>query len=247
MLPLRVLAADAQPITIEASGSLVWHQSDKTYHAIGDASATRGTLTVHADELTAHYTEVKGQNEIQSLDAKGHVTIVQEGNTAVGPLANYDMNSGDMVMTGTGLKLTGANGDTLTAEQQITFNDKTGVAHALGAPVVTRQDRNIRARQLDAQFMKDADNNWVLQTATATSDVIVTAKDSIATGNHGFYDATKNTALLTGDVKIAKGQNTMTGDRAEINTTTGEARLLPAETAPGAPKGRVKAILYQSK
>ncbi len=204
---------------------------------------------VHADELVAHYIEAKkGENEIQSLEAKGNVKITQDGNVGVGTSANYDMNTGQMVMRGPAANLTGANGDTLSAEQEVQFNDKTGVAHAVGKPVITRpDDRTLRASQIDGQFVKDKDNNWVLQTATATNNVVVTTKDSIATGNHGFYDAAKNTALLTGNVKIAKGQNTMTGDRAEINTATGEARLLPAEVAAGATKGRVRAILYQSK
>jgi len=247
LLLLPRLAWAADPITIEASGSLVWHQSDKTYHAIGDAVATRGALIVHADELIAHYIEVKGQNQIQTLDAKGHVNINQLGNIAVGPAAHYDMNTGDMVMDGQNLKLTSAKGDTLTANQEIQFNDKTGLSHAIGQPVMIRLDRQLHADRLDGQFVTDADNNWVLQTATSTDHVIVIAKDSIATGNHGFYDAVKNTALLTGDVKIAKGQNTMTGERANINMTTGEATLLPAEGTAGAPKGRVKAILFENK
>ena len=203
---------------------------------------------VHADELIAHYTEAKkGENDIQSLEAKGNVKITQDGNVGVGPYAHYDMTTGDMVLQGAGSKLTGANGDTLAAEEEIQFNDKTGVSHAVGRPVITRPDRTLRATRIDCQFVRDKDNNWVLQNATATDHVIVTAKDSIATGNHGFYDAPKNTALLTGNVKVAKGQNTMVGERAEINTDTGEARMLPAAASanPNAPKPRVRAILYQ--
>lgn len=204
---------------------------------------------MRADELVAHYTVTKGKNDIQSLEAKGNVQIQQSGNTASGPTANYDLVSGEMVITGAGLKLSSAKGDVLTAEEQITFNDKTGTAHAVGMPSITRGDRTLRAQRMDGVFVRDAENNWALQTATAQDSVTVTAKDSIATGSQGTYDAAKNTALLTGNVKIARGQNQMNGDRAEINLATGEARLLPAmgtNPATGA-KPRVRALLYQSK
>ena len=239
------------PITIEASGSLVWKQADKTYHALGDAVATRGAMTVHADELTAHYTENNGQNEIQALEAMGHVTILNNGSTASGPYARYDMTTGDMKLTGTDLKLSNAKNETLTAQQEISFNDKTGQSYAIGQPLLARPDRTLAAVRLDGQFVKDAQNAWTLQTATATDNVVIRtgllgANPSVSTSDHGFYDAQKDTALLSGHVKLSRGQNQMNGDRAEIDMKTGLSRLLPSAEATS-PDHRVRAILYQNK
>jgi lipopolysaccharide export system protein LptA len=245
LLLLLPINAQAEPIEIEASGSLVWQQSDKTYRAIGDAVAVRGTLTVRADELTAHYDDSTGKNEIQSLVARGNVQINNNGSIATAPAARYDVVAGDMILQGANSNITGQNGDVITAEQEIQFNDKTGKAHAVGSAIITRVDRQLSAQRIDAQFMRDANNEWILQSAKTAGDVVITtgmntASPSVARGNAGFYDATKNAAMLTGDVKITRGQNQLNGARAEIDMNTGQARLLPS---PG--QGRVRGLLYQ--
>lgn len=254
LLPIKAIAAQTvsaspaapgQPVEIEAAGSLVWQQSDKTYRAIGDATAVRGKLRVRADELIAHYVEANGKNEIQRLEAKGNVQIDNDGNTAVGPYGIYDTVSGDVILQGQNLKLTAPNGDSLTAQQEINFNDRTGKAYAIGAPFLTRADRTIASERIDAQFARDQQGGWALQNAVANQNVIITTgigtpEPSIASGNQGTYDATKSTALITGDVKIKKGPNQMNGERAEIDMNSGIARLLPSQGT-----GRVKALLYQ--
>lgn len=242
LLPIKAIAAE--PVAIEAAGSLVWQQSDKTYRAIGDATATRGNLHIRADELIAHYEETNGKNEIRFLEANGNVQINNDGNLAVGPYGSYDTQTGDVILKGADLKLTASNGDSLTAQNEIQFNDKTGKALALGQPFITRTDRTLAAEKVDAQFMRDQHGGWVLQNATAQQNVIVTTgigtpEPSIAAGDQGFYDAAKGTALLTGNVKIKKGPNQLNGARAEIDMNSGQARLLPDGT------GRVKALLYQ--
>jgi len=244
-------ASSKEPIVIEAAGSLVWQQADKTYHAIGDASATRGALNIKADELIAHYVEENGQNQIQFLEANGHVVINDNGAIAVAPHAQYNTVTGDMDLTGQNLKITTKKNEILSANQQIQFNDKSGKAMALGAPVMTRPDRKLSADRLDGQFVKDETGNWTLQTGNAAGHVITTsgigtANPSISTSDTGFYDAAHGTALLTGNVKLSRGQNQLNGDRAEINMNTGESRLLPS-LSPNSPDHRVRAILYQNK
>ncbi len=247
LLLLPINARAAEPVEIEAAGSLVWQQSDKTYRAVGDATAVRGKMNIRADELIAHYVEINGKNEIQRLEAKGNVIINNDGSMASGPYGIYDTVSGDVIMKGQNLKLTAANGDSLTAQQEVQFNDKTGKASALGAPFITRADRTIAAERIDAQFMRDQTGGWALQNATVNQNVIITTgigtpEPSVAVGSQGFYDAAKGSALLTGDVKIKKGPNQLNGERAEIDMNSGIARLLPGAGGSG---GRVKALLYQ--
>ncbi|HCM84369.1 MAG TPA: LptA/OstA family protein [Alphaproteobacteria bacterium] len=247
LLPINTVFA-AEPIEIEAAGSLIWQQSDKTYRAVGDATAVRGKLQIRADELIAHYIDTNGKNEIQLLEAKGNVQMNNDGNLASGPYGSYDANSGNVILRGADLKLIATNGDTLTAQQEIQFNDKTGKSSATGAPFLARADRTLAAEKIDAQFIRDANGGWVLQNATANQNVIITtgigtAEPSIASGSQGFYDAGRGSALLTGDVRIKKGQNQLNGQRAEIDLNSGIAKLLP-DIGGGKP-GRVKALLYQ--
>ncbi len=244
-------APSKEPIQIEASGSLIWQQSDKTYHAIGDASATRGALNVKGDELIAHYVEQNGQNEIQFLEASGHVIINDNGSIATAPHGQYNMVTGDMDLTGQDLKITTVKGETISAQQQIQFNDKTGKAFAVGSPVMTRPDRKLVSDKLEGQFVKDQTGNWELQTGTATGHVVITTgigtpNPSVSMSDTAFYDAQHNTALLTGNVRLSRGQNQMNGDRAEIDMNSGLSRLLPS-TNPASPDHRVRAILYQNR
>jgi lipopolysaccharide export system protein LptA len=244
-------ASSKEPIAIDAAGSLVWQQSDKTYHAIGDASATRGMLNVKGDELIAHYVEQNGQNEVQFLEANGHVIINDNGTVATAPHGQYNMVTGDMDLIGQDLHITDTKNETLSANQHLQFNDKTGKAFAQGNPVMTRPDRKLVSDKLDGQFKKDETGNWQLQTGTAIGHVVITTgigtpNPSVSMSDNAFYDAEHNTALLTGNVRLTRGQNQMNGDRAEIDMNTGLSRLLPSADA-NSPDHRVRAILYQNK
>ena len=246
LLCLLPISAAAEPVEIEASGSLVWQQSDQTYRATGDAVAVRGALRITADELVAHYKEANGKTDIEWLEAKGNVQLQNNGTTASGPYGSYRIDTGEIVLRGAGLNITGQNGDSITAEKEIRFNDKSGAAFAAGAPVITRTDRRIAADQITAQFVRDQNQQWTLQNADAAGNVTVTGginspEASIATGSNGTYDAAAGTALLVGNVKIKKGLNQLNGERAEIDLNSGQARLLPS---PG--QGRVKALIHQN-
>jgi lipopolysaccharide export system protein LptA len=237
-------ARAAEPVTVEAAGSLVWQQSDQTYRAQGDAVVTRGAMTLRADEIIAHYAKTDGKQDIDWLEARGNVQMNNAGTIAAGAVVRYEMLNGNVVLSGPGASLQGANGDRLAADT-ITFNEKSGAARAEGKPTFSRGDKQIQGDAMTAQFMRDARGGWALQRAVVAGNVIITsgagtANQATARGLRGDYDAQRGTALLTGNVGITRGANQMNGARAEIDMNSGAARLLPDPNQPG---GRVRALL----
>ena len=48
------------PVEVTSRDGMEWHQQEQTIIAKGDAKAVRGTVTVTADELIAHYRKKAG-------------------------------------------------------------------------------------------------------------------------------------------------------------------------------------------
>jgi lipopolysaccharide export system protein LptA len=74
----------------------------------------------------------------------------------------------------------------------------------------------------------------------------VTAKDQRARGDHGVYDASNDTVVLTGDVVAVQGQNVVRGSRMVFNTQTGEGHLTGGATGRNA-SARPRGVFYPSK
>ncbi len=53
-----------------------------------------------------------------------------------------------------------------------------------------------------------------------------------------------NTAIITGNVKITRGQNVLTGERAEVDLNTNISRLFGSSIEDGQVGGRVKGVFY---
>jgi lipopolysaccharide export system protein LptA len=78
----------------------------------------------------------------------------------------------------------------------------------------------------------------------AHGDVTVLSKDQSASGDLGVYDLPKKTITLTGNVVVSQGKNVIHGGVVIVNTVTGNAHVEPA---PGAPQGRVRALIVPTK
>lgn len=153
-------SAGNQPLQIQADSGIEWQQNAHLYIARGNAVATRGDSTVHADTLIAHYRDAKGGNsntggntEIYRVDAEGHVTLQRNGQTVVGDRAVYDVDQSIAVVTGQHLKLTTAT-DVVTARDSLEWYDQKQIAVARGDAVAIRNGKMIKADILTAYFKK---------------------------------------------------------------------------------------------
>jgi lipopolysaccharide export system protein LptA len=81
----------------------------------------------------------------------------------------------------------------------------------------------------------------------AHGDVTVVSRDQSASGDLGVYDLLAKTITLSGNVVVTQGKNVIHGERVVVNTVTGNAHVEAAPAAPGAPQGRVRALIIPQK
>ena len=152
------------PVEVTARGQFEWRQDDQEVIATVDCRAVRGTVTVLADRMIAHYRKKgtgphgatggaapgqstgdavsdaeNGGNEVYRLDAEGHVRILTPTDEAVGDKAVYDIDQAVLVMTGHALKLTTPQ-DVLTARDSLEYWSQLHMAVGRGNAVVVTSD-----------------------------------------------------------------------------------------------------------
>jgi lipopolysaccharide export system protein LptA len=183
----------------------------------------------------------QGQSKLTALEAIGQVHIFTATDQAFGDHAIYHMASGELVLTGKGLRLITPS-DTITASKALQYWSQDHRAVALGdAQVVTKDHRSIQADQLTGYFTAGSGAPVASATAPganaaagklrkviAEGHVIVRTATDIATGDHGVYHPATGIAVLTGNVHITRGPNELAGGKARVNMKTGIATLLAA-------------------
>jgi lipopolysaccharide export system protein LptA len=190
-----------------------------------------------------------GGGEIWRLEAEGNVVVSTATDRAEGERAVYDMDQSVMVMTGQNLRLVNPD-NTLTARDSIEYWSARRMAVARGnAVVVTADGRRVRADTLVAYFAESgapgapprpqpaasaggaAQQNSSLERVEAYGNVEIRTAEEVVRGDRGVYGPNSGIARLLGQVRITRGDNTLTGQEAIVNMQTGVARLV---SAPGA-------------
>jgi lipopolysaccharide export system protein LptA len=146
-----------QPIEIIARDGIEWNREKQQYIARGDARASQNGTTVEADVLTAYYRQgTSSRTEIFRYQAEGNVRIYTPTHRAVGDRAVFDIDTGVLVLTGNGLKLTTPS-EVVTARDALEYWDRRQIAVARGNALVLTQDgRRMKGDLLTAHFV---DNN----------------------------------------------------------------------------------------
>lgn len=94
---------------VEVSADSLSVQQDNG-HAVftGNVVIGQGEMRLSADEVTVQYAD-EGQSRISSLHAKGNVTLVSGEDAAEAQEADYDVESGEVVLTGDVMMTQGKN------------------------------------------------------------------------------------------------------------------------------------------
>ncbi|MBL6946937.1 MAG: hypothetical protein ISR47_09885 [Rhodospirillales bacterium] len=218
-------AASDLPIEILADDGIEWQQDGKIFVARGNARATRGEATIYADLLRAYYRKgPKGGTEISRLDAVGSVKIVTPGETAYGDAGVYDVEKSILVLSGKKVRLVTAQ-DEITAEKQIEYYDLKQMAVARGNAVARRADRTLKTEVLVAYFKRDKAGQSRVYRVDAFDDVYIKTIQDEAWADRGVYNVESGIVTLSGEVRIARGDNKMAGCSAEVDLNTGISRL----------------------
>lgn len=236
-----LFGGDGATIDITADQSLEWHEDTRMYIARGHAKAVRGDVTVTADVLKAYDRQkADGGSEVWKLEAEGRVKVVGKTQSAEGDTAVYDIDSKKAILRGQSLSYITAT-DKVTAKESLEYWETENLARAVGDATAIREGRQVRADELITYFTTNAKGEQTADKMEAKGKVhIVTEKDVVFCDNALYY-ATPNTATLTGNVFITRGESQIKGDKAEANFKTGVSRILNSG------KGRVHALVVSAK
>ena len=198
-----------------------------------------------------------GASEIWRLEAEDHVVITTATDRAEGDRAIYDLDQAVMVLTGRNLRLTSPD-NVLTARDSVEYWPQRRMAVARGdAVVVTKDDRRVRADVLVAYFREAPTEPAAaprpqptrgagegapgqgsnLDKVEAYGRVEIRTPEEVVRGDTGVYTPPNSLARLLGNVRIVRGDNTLTGCEAIVNMDTGISRLVAC------PNERVRGII----
>ena len=127
------MKADVSAPVEVASDNLTVNQTDGSALFEGNVVIGQGDMRLSADQVTVQYAE-GGQNRIQSLTATGNVTLVSGADAAEAQKAVYDVEGGNVVLTGDVL---------LSQGQNVLSGDKVTVDLATGAAQVNGRVRSV--------------------------------------------------------------------------------------------------------
>ncbi len=115
--------------------------------------------------------------------------------------------------------------------------DKQKTATFAGDVHVVQGDTDMRCKTLIVYYEDDASQKGIpaaepgpngqqqISRMEIKGDVIVTQKESTATGDNGVFDMKSNTVTLNGNVVITRGEDVLRGQRLVVNLTSGVSRM----------------------
>ncbi len=225
-LGLMNQSSDA-PLEVDADDGIEWNQKKKIYVARGNVRATQEDVTLYTDRLTAHYREASGKSsQIWRINVDGRVRVESPNETAYGDNGVYDIDRGILLLTGRNLRLEMPD-SRLTARDSLEYWEKQQLAVARGKAYAEQAQNRLWGDILSAYLYKDQRGKTAVQRIEAFGHVRVTTPQDVVVGDQGLYDVETRTAILCGAVKINRGGDLVTGKVAEVNLTTGRARIRP--------------------
>lgn len=236
-LPTPARAQDNTNLVVEADNSLQWLRDVQKYIATGNATAQRGDTLLSADIIEANYVA----NDDSSKDVEATSITMIEGRTnaklnhgslvATASTISYDLITELAVLTGGTPTIINA-GETLTARDRITYDRSTRLLTASGKAEITLANGQIlRGNRIEA-VLNDSESDVVTVNAKGDAEVYSPGAAGLREGfaDAMTYEKATGIAVLTGQVVLKDGGNTMTGDRAEIDTVTGSSTMSSSTT-----------------
>ena len=218
------------PMEIFAESGIEWHRDEQVYIARGNARAVSGDTELRANELRAYYDGSNdGSGEIKRVEAIGGVVISSPNGKVYGDKGVYDVPGKVMVLTGNNLKLVTPT-DTVTAKDSLEYWEGKDLAVARGDAEARRVDPKdgkvniIKADVMTANFY-DNGGKKDMRVLDAYDSVEIMTPCEYAQGDRARYLVPEQIAILTGNVKITRGNNQLNGDEAEVNLVTGISTL----------------------
>ncbi len=217
----------SETVLLSAEAGLELNQLKHTITALDSAKAVRGDLTFLADKITAHYREVKNDQQIYRLVAEGNVRVSSTDQKIETDRLVYDLDSGKMTLQGAPITRLYHTGTVLSSKDQIVYNDKTHQAVATNASL-KHEERVITSPRLIAYFNEG--NKMALKQVVSEGGIKLKTDTEELSGKRAVYDPVSGFAKIEGAVRLVKGKEvSLTGGLLHYNMKTGTTRLHAAE------------------
>lgn len=155
-------------------------------------------------------------------------------------LALLSVLAGPLSAQGTGVQLGGVDAQEQDEPVEVTANQLTvdqnaGSAVFSGDVVVVQGEIRINAPEMTVQYLLQPDGTVgsTVDTITATGGVLMVTPTEQATADRAVYTPARDEVVMTGDVLLTQGPNTINGTRMVWDVTSGAGRM----------EGRVRSIL----
>ncbi len=240
------------PVTIEATNGIEWRQDKKVYIARGNATVSRGALTLRAEVLTAYYRGKPGKGKgagkalggavtkagsnIYRVTAAGNVRITDGDKVITGGFGVYNLDTGVFVLSGGKITMrTASQMITATGKLEYRSRDKTAIVE--GNAVAIQDDKKVTADRFVATFQDGPDGKLQVKQVVAEGNVVISTKTELVSADRAVYNQQTGIAEMIGNVKLTRGDSQLNGDRAVVNLKTGVSRLLASRRG-----GRVQGL-----
>ena len=236
-------AAEKAPISIEAGDQLEWLRNENKYRATRDVVITQGDTIIKGDMVEALYDPEQGPSALTFLTIDGNVSITQDGRTITSDKANYDTVKQELLFTGDKIVITTPDLSVQSSGRvQYLMSERKAVSD--GVTTIKQKDQTLKADHMTAIF----DDKNALTRATGRGNVIITRQlagagdvaNDVVRAENADYNTATGKIVLTGNVRLARGESFMQGERATIDLKTGYSSLQNDAAQNGT--GRVRAI-----
>ena len=259
----------ARPMLVTATRGIEWQREQRRFIAHENAMVVQENHTIRAKNIAIWYND---QAQVQSpssdeksdtpvasdqilgskvkaayLQATGNAVITSDKDRIAGDHANYDFAKDIAVMSGNGLRLDLANGEVVTATQNLDYFRGDGLVVAHGQAVATKGDRRVEGDVLSIKLRSESQNpvdngtepkgNSQLGEAVRAEvmdgfgRVKITTAEQRASGDKARYYPDQKFARLLGNVKVSQGQSVLVGDYGDVDFANGTSHMLSGRDA----------------
>ena len=230
----------AEDIKLNADQRVEYHQKEQKLVAIGNAVASKGSMSIKADKLVGFYSP-KQKNKISRVEANGKVTMKSNQFQAFGSALVYDIKDDKATLNGTPARIKTPDAEISSAGPIIFWISSQKAVAQNNVIAVDKQGNTVRADNMTAYFIKGSDNKLILDKIDISDNVKINAKDAEITSVSGTYFANEGKIKLFDDVIITQNGNILKGNSAETDLNTGISRILSGST------GRVSGVFKETK
>ena len=203
--------------TLRAEGTLEWHQKQKKLYIARDQVVLQNdSFRLQGDVLRVY---LDASEQISRIVVEGHLVLEQDVYKIAGDKGVYDREKEVLVITGQALTLT--DGETLvTATESFTFYNKEQRFLAQGSTHTKHKQMVLQADRLEGQVQGDT-----LDRLDAYGSIYLKTQDTSVRCQRMTYDVDSGYVVLTEDVRLIRGQNTINAPYAEIDFQTQMIRM----------------------